>query len=79
MESTQRDQNLMLVYATEGYARRHGISESEAFSLFKKYGINDYFRKYYGVLHTQDFDEDVFFAEDLIERAKEKTLQGIDK
>jgi hypothetical protein len=30
-------------------------------------------------LHTQDFDENVFFAEDLIERAKEKSLQGIHK
>jgi len=54
----------MMVYATEGYAKRHGISESEAFSIFKKYNINNYFRKYYGVLHTQDFDEDVFFAEE---------------
>lgn len=77
MDNIQRDQNLMLVYATEGYAKRHGISEKEAFGIFRKYGINDYFRKYYGVLHTQDFDEDVFFAEDLIERAKEKTLQGV--
>ena len=76
MDNIQRDQNLMLVYAIEGYAKRHGISENEAFSIFKKYDINNYFRKYYGVLHTQGFDEDVFFAEDLIERAREKTLQN---
>ncbi|MCL2283922.1 MAG: DUF3791 domain-containing protein [Fibromonadales bacterium] len=79
MDDVQRDLNLMMVYATEGYAKRHGISESEAFNLFKKYNINNYFRKYYGVLHTQDFDEDVFFAEDLIERAKESALQGTNK
>jgi len=76
MDSVQRDLNLMMVYATEGYARRCGISESEAFNIFLRYSINDYFRKYYGVLHTQDFDEDVFWAEDLIERAKERELQG---
>jgi len=76
MNDVQREQNLMFIYAIEGYAKRHGISENEAFNIFKKYGINDYFRKYYGILHTQDFDEDVFFAEDLIERAREKSLQG---
>jgi len=79
MDDIQHDQNLMLVYATEGYAKRHGISEKEAFGIFKEHGISDYFRKYYGVLHTQDFDEDVFFAEDLVERAKEKSLQETDK
>jgi hypothetical protein len=79
MSDTNRELNLMLVYATEGYAKRHNISENEAFNIFKQYGINNYFRKYYGVLHTQDFDEDIFFAEDLIARAKEKSLQGIVK
>jgi len=54
MNDIQHDQNLMLVYATEGYAKRHGISEKEAFSIFKEYGISDYFRKYYAVLHSQD-------------------------
>jgi hypothetical protein len=79
MSNSNRELNLMLVYATEGYAKRHNISENEAFNIFMQYGINNYFRKYYGVLHTQDFDEDIFFAEDLIARAKEKSLQGIDK
>jgi hypothetical protein len=79
MSDSNFELNLMLVYATEGYAKRHGISENEAFDIFKQYGISNYFRKYYGVLHTQDFDEDIFFAEDLIARAKEKSLQGIDK
>ena len=77
--AVQHDLNLMLVYAVEGYARRHGIPEIEAFSVFRQYGINEYFRKYYGVLHTQDFDEDVFFAEDLIDRAREESLAGAGK
>jgi hypothetical protein len=79
MSNLNRELNLMLVYATEGYAKRHNISEHEAFNIFKQYGINNYFRKYFGVLHTQDFDEDIFFAEDLIARAKEKSLQGSGK
>lgn len=76
MTNFKHDQNLMLVYAVEGYARRHRISEREAFDVFKRHRISDYFRKYYGVLHTQDFDEDVFFAEDLIARANEESLSG---
>jgi hypothetical protein len=78
MNEPNRELNLMLVYATEGYAKRHNISEYEAFNIFRQYGINNYFHKYYGVLHTQDFDEDVFFAEDIIARAKEKALQEIE-
>jgi hypothetical protein len=74
MNSTQRDQNLLLVYAVEGYAARHGIPEKEALNLFRQYRVIEYFRKYYGVLHTQDFDEDVFLAEDLIERGRENYL-----
>ena len=77
MNDVQRELNLMLIYAIEGYAKIHGIPENETLDIFKRYGISDYFRRYYGVLHTQDFDENVFFAEDLIERAKEKSLQGI--
>jgi len=75
MDNMQHELNLMLVYAIEGYAKRHGISENEAMNIFRQYSISDYFRKYYSVLHTQDFDEDVFFAEDLIERAREKFSQ----
>jgi len=79
MTDVQHEQNLMLVYAIEGYARRRGIPEKEAFEIFRQYAISDYFRKYYGVLHTQDFDEDVFFAEDLIERAREELASGAGK
>jgi len=50
------------------------VSVTEAFGIFKEYGINDYFRKYYDVLCTQDFGENAFLTEDLIERAKEKCL-----
>jgi hypothetical protein len=80
MNNTQNDHNLTLVYAVEGYAKRHDIPESEALGLFIQYGVSGYFRKYYGVLHTQGFDEDVYFAEDLIKRAKEKeALAGVEK
>jgi hypothetical protein len=68
MNDIQNDQNLMLVYAVEGYAKRHGLTEKETFKLFQKHQIAESIRKFYGVLHTQDLDENVFFAEDVLKK-----------
>jgi hypothetical protein len=59
----------MLVYAVEGYARKHGISEQETISLFRKHGVphricSDYNVRY--IEHT-NIDENVTYAEDIIE------------
>jgi hypothetical protein len=35
MTEIERDQNLMLVYAVEGYSMRHNMSEKEVFTLFR--------------------------------------------
>ena len=64
----ERDQNLMLVYAVEGYSQRHNIHEKDVITLFKKHGVNQLIRKNYNALHTQDFDESVSFAEDVLLR-----------
>ena len=66
MTEVERDQNLMLVYAVEGYSQRHNLPEKEVISLFRKYGINDLIRKNYNALHTQDLDESISFAEDVL-------------
>ena len=66
MTDIEREQNLMLVYAVEGYAQRHNLSEKEVISLFLKHGINHLIRKNYNALHTQDFDECISFAEDVL-------------
>ena len=66
MTEIQHDQNLMIVYAVEGYSSRHNLPEKEVLSLFKKYGINQLIRKNYNTLHTQDFDESISFAEDVL-------------
>jgi hypothetical protein len=68
MTDQQHDQNLMLVYAVEGYAKRHRLTEKETFELFQKYQIAESIRKFYGVLHTQDLDENVYFAEDVLKK-----------
>ncbi|WP_461252718.1 DUF3791 domain-containing protein [Treponema sp. R8-4-B8] len=64
--SDEHDQNLMLVYAVEGYSQRHNLPEEDVIALFQKYGINHLIRKNYNTLHTQDFDESISFAEDVL-------------
>ena len=68
MTETERDQNLMIVYAVEGYAQNHGMPEKDVFLLFQKRGINDLIRKNYKALHTQGFEEGISFAEDVLSR-----------
>jgi hypothetical protein len=56
----------MFVYAVEGYSQRHNLSEKDVLSLFRKYGINRLIRDNYNALHTQDLDESISFAEDIL-------------
>ena len=71
MTETERDQNLMIVYAVEGYSQNHDIPEKEVFSLFKKHGINELIREHYDALHTQGFEEGISFAEDVLSWKKD--------
>ena len=66
MTEFERDQNLMVVYAVEGYSYRHNLPEKDVLFLFKKHGINQLIRKNYNALHTQDIDESISFAEDVL-------------
>ena len=66
MTDTERDQNLMLVYAVEGYSYQHNMPEKDVITLFRKHGINDLIRRNYNALHTQDLDENISFAEDVL-------------
>ena len=66
MTETERDLNLMIVYAVEGYSQRHKLPEKDVITLFRKYGINRLIRKNYVALHTQGLDEGISFAEDVL-------------
>jgi hypothetical protein len=68
MTNTQSDENLMVVYAVEQYARRHGMSAHETLKLFLEFGVTESIRQCYDTLHTQSIDECVFFAEDILKR-----------
>ena len=64
----ERDQNLMVVYAVEGYSHQHNMSVKDVIILFRKHGIYQLIRKNYNALHTQNLDECVSFAEDVLLR-----------
>ncbi len=68
MTDTQHDENILVVFAVEEYARRHRISSHETLSLFIKFGITESIRQCYDTLHTQDIYECVSFAEDILKR-----------
>jgi len=67
----EHDQNLMLVYAVEGYSHRHNLPEKDVIVLFQKHGINSLIRNNYNALHTQDLDESISFAEDILSWKKD--------
>ena len=68
MTATQHDENLLVVFAVEEYARQHGISAHETLELFVKFGVTESIRQCYDTLHTQDMSECVLFAEDILKR-----------
>jgi len=68
MTQNERDENLMIVVAVEGYSHKHNISPKDTLSLFMRHDINKLIRRNYGALHTQAFDEPLLFAEDVLAR-----------
>ena len=44
MNQTEKDKNLLVVTAVEGFAERHHLSEEEVYEKFSKYGIIDLVR-----------------------------------
>jgi uncharacterized protein (DUF433 family) len=68
MNDTRHEENILVVFAVEEYARRHGISAYDTLALFLKYGITESIRQCYNTLCTQDIYECVSFAEDILKR-----------
>ncbi|MGL4485412.1 MAG: DUF3791 domain-containing protein [Anaerovoracaceae bacterium] len=64
----ERDENLIVVSAVDGYARKYNMPAIDAFKLFQNKGIINLLRNQYEVLHTQSLDESLEFAEDILLR-----------
>jgi hypothetical protein len=76
MTQTERDENLMIVVAVEGYSHKHNISPQDTLSLFIRNDINRLIRKNSWALSTQAFDEPLLFAEDVLTRKlKDGTIE----
>jgi hypothetical protein len=72
LTETEREQNLMIVYAVEGYAQRHGLQEKDVLALFQENGINRLIRKNFNALHIQGLDEGISFAENILAGRNDK-------
>ena len=68
MDQTEKDKNLLVVTAVEGFAERHHLSEEEVYEKFSRYGIIDLVRAEFDTLHTQPLEETVQFVEDVMSR-----------
>jgi hypothetical protein len=66
MMQRERDENLMVVAAVEGYSLKMGLPPAETFDLFRRNDVFAKIRKSYGALHTQGLDESVEFAADIL-------------
>jgi hypothetical protein len=68
MTQLERGKNLIIVAALDRYADEHGISNQEAYALFREYDLFTVLRDNYETLHTQGLFEGAAFAHDYIER-----------
>jgi hypothetical protein len=68
MDTKESIKNIMVVYAVENFAMRHKLTEDKVLDLFFQYRITELIRNNYEALHTQDFEDCVDFAEDILRR-----------
>lgn len=70
MNQSERDMNLMVVEAIEGYAYNHKLTVKEVYELFSSKGIIPLLRSQYQALHTQSLEESIYFVEDVLRRKR---------
>lgn len=68
MNQSERDMNLMVVEAVEGYAHNHKLHAKDVIKLFMSKGIITLLRSQYQALHTQSLEESIYFVEDVLRR-----------
>jgi len=68
LSQKERDANLLVVAAVQGYSLKHNVSAAKTAELFSRKGLFDIIRSSYEVLHTQSLEESASFAEDVLAR-----------
>ena len=70
MDKNLKDITYLISFCIEQYMNEKGISEDEVISIFSEYGVLDYLKEYFDVLHTQSRQWLVADIEDFINDRK---------
>ena len=70
MDKNLKDTTYFISFCIEQYMNAKGINEDEAMATFTKYGVFDYLKDYFEVLHTQSRQWIVADLEEFINNRK---------
>ena len=70
MDKNLKDITYFISFCIEQYMNEKGINEDEVISIFSEYGVLDYLKEYFDVLHTQSRQWLVADIEDFINDIK---------
>ena len=69
ISNRERDMNLMVVAAIEGYAYRHGITTGETYWTFRIHNVINMIRMNYMELYNLDTDQYIDYCDEILRRA----------
>ena len=70
MDKNLKDTTYFISFCIEQYMNAKGINEDEAMATFSEYGVFDYLKDYFEVLHTQSRQWIVADLEEFINNRK---------
>ena len=74
MNKNLKDITYFISFCIEQYMNAKGINEDEAMATFTKYGVFDYLKDYFEVLHTQSRQWIVADLEEFINNRKKISI-----
>lgn len=74
MDKNLKDITYFISFCIEQYMNEKGINEDEVISIFSEYGVFDYLKDYFDVLHTQSRQWLVADIEEFINDRKNKHM-----
>ena len=74
MDKNLKDITYFISFCIEQYMNAKGINEDEAMATFTKYGVFDYLKDYFEVLHTQSRQWIVADIEEFINNRKKISI-----
>lgn len=74
MDKNLKDTTYFISFCIEQYMNAKGINEDEAMATFSQYGVFDYLKDYFEVLHTQSKQWIVADLEEFINNRKKISI-----